>query len=233
MTAPRSLVRTGPLRPDRPKEITVNTILARRAGTMAAVAGLAAASLALATPPALGSPALGSPALGSPGKTNCVADLTGRAPVSCFATLTEAMALATGGRLTNAPRTGAKALADRGFAASVDGANAGSARAVAASDIVISIEYDLRDHDETGGTLIWRGDKECSTRTTDVDYEISSYSVSAPAWVNRITSYQAFGNCWTKHFENANFGGASVGFHGSRTYIGAAMDNRTSSEQWS
>lgn len=164
-------------------------------------------------------------------RPNCVADLTGRTPTTCFATMTEAVAAATGGRLTDAPATGAEALRDAGFPARVDTANA--FRTTAANDIVISIEYDLRDHDEDGGILIWKGDKECTTRTTDVDYQISDYNVSAPNWVNRISSFQTFGNCWAKHFENPNLGGASVGFEGTRAYIGAAMDNRTSSQQWS
>jgi hypothetical protein len=163
---------------------------------------------------------------------NCVGDLTGRAALVCFDTLTEAVRTATAGRFADAPRTGAEAVKDPAFAGGVAAANA-DGRAALASRIVISIEYDLADHDETGGTLVWYGDKECSNRTTDVDYSIANYNVSAPAWVNRITSFQTFGNCWAKHYENANFGGAAVGFQGSRDHIGAAMDNRTSSQEWS
>ncbi|MDG4829220.1 hypothetical protein O7627_07855 [Solwaraspora sp. WMMD1047] len=173
-----------------------------------------------------------APAQAAPAGVNCVGDLTGRAGLVCFDTLTEAVRTATAGRFADAPRTGAEAVKDPAFAAGVAAANA-DGRAALAARIVISIEYDLANHDETDGTLIWYGDKECSNRTTDVDYSIANYNVSAPAWVNRITSFQTFGNCWTKHYENTNFGGASVGFQGSRNHIGAAMDNRTSSEQWS
>jgi len=197
-----------------------------RGVVMAVIALAAGAVTAIATP---------TSAQAAPARMNCVADLTGRASTQCFATLTEAMTSATGGRLIDAPATGAKALADPAFVARVDASNQGSGalRGILVNDIVISIEYDLSDHDETGGTLIWKGDKECTTRITDVDYEIANYNVSAPAWVNRITSFQTFGNCWTKHFEDPGLDGASVGFQSSRTYIGAAMDNRTSSQQWS
>jgi hypothetical protein len=168
---------------------------------------------------------------GTAAKANCVADLTGRTTTRCFDTLTEAMTLATGGRFTDAPATAAEAVADRTFASKVDAAN--SSRTSLVNDIVISIEYDLRDLDETGGTLVWRGDKECSNRTTDVDYSINSYPVSAPSWENRISSFETFANCFAKHYETTNQNGASVGFTGTRNYIGVAMDNRTSSQEWS
>lgn len=186
-----------------------------------------------------------SPASAAPTR-NCVGDLTGRAALACFATLTEAMTAASDGRFRDAPASAAEAAADPSFAADVNAANAAglaavgsptaagaAGRASVASTLVISIEYDLRDHDGTGGSLIWQGDKECSNRTTDVDYDINSYNVSAPAWVDRISSFRTFANCWTTHHESVNFNGASVGFEGSRSYIGVAMDNRTSSQEWS
>jgi hypothetical protein len=200
-------------------------------GTRVRLATTVIAALAATTLGLVASPAQAAPTTQANGK-HCVADLTGRAPLRCFATFTAATAAATGGRLTDAPISAAKAMSDPAFSAKVDAANR-AVRIFAASDIVISVEYDARDWDETAGTLTWTGDKECSTRTTDVDYVIDDYNVSAPAWVNRITSFKVYGNCWAKHFENPHLKGASVGFESGRMYIGDAMDNRTSSEQWS
>jgi len=52
-------------------------------------------------------------------------------------------------------------------------------------------------------------------------------------YVDVISSYYTFANCWVEHYENPSWGGAKVGYHGSRSYIGAALDNRTSSQRWS
>src|SRR3954447_6213675 len=93
--------------------------------SMAAVATLAAASLAL----------VATPAHAGPPRGNCVGDLTGRTEIRCYATLTEAMSVATRGRLTNAPASGAKAFRSARFDAGVNAANAGSVQSVSSSDV--------------------------------------------------------------------------------------------------
>ena len=52
-------------------------------------------------------------------------------------------------------------------------------------------------------------------------------------WNNVITSFQSFANCWLKHFESPGFGGAVIGYGPTDSYVGAVMDNQTSSLRWS
>ena len=70
----------------------------------------------------------------------------------------------------------------------------------------------------------------CTTTVADVERVLSSMPAG---WDNRISSYRTFSNCWARHFEHINFGGANVGFSGTSSYIGDAMNDRTSSIQWS
>jgi hypothetical protein len=188
----------------------------------------------------LGTPAVAAapaPAPTTEGGDHCVARLTGTHPPVpvCFATFAEALEYASGGRLTDGPKNAADAVRDPGFVARVNASNdeastaePGRAKA-AAANVVISIEY-TQSGWVTPSELIWTGTKNCTTSTNNTDYEISSMPAG---WDNVISSHRAFGNCWVKHYENTGFGGASVGYEGSRSYIGGAMDNRTSSERWS
>jgi hypothetical protein len=181
----------------------------------------------------LSTPAVAAgPAPTTEGGDHCVARLIGSGtPVPvCFATFAEALEYASGGRLTDGPKNAADAARNPNFVARVNASNdePGRAKAVAAS-VVISIEYTPSGW-ATPSDLIWVGTKNCTTSTNNTDYEVTSMPAG---WDNVISSYRTFANCWVKHYENTGFGGASVGYHGSRGYIGAAMDNRTSSERWS
>jgi hypothetical protein len=185
--------------------------------------------------PGLGTPAVAAapvPARTTVGGDHCVARLTGSRPPAliCFGTFAEALENASGGRLTDGPKNAAAAVQDPNFVARVNASNGELDQVnAAATSIVISIEYTPSGW-TTPSDLIWTGTKSCTTSTNNTDYEVSSMP---GGWDNVISSYRTFANCWVKHYENTGFGGASVGYHGSRSYIGAAMDNRTSSQRWS
>jgi hypothetical protein len=209
----------------------MNKTHTRRPATLAA---LTVAGLGLVAGPAAASSATG-PAADE--EKHCVAHASGTAPMQCYGTFAEALAKASGGTLTLGPKNAQDALADPAFTARVDASNAAAERANAeraaagaalAVDTVISIEYSLINYG--GSDLIWVGSGTCSTSTNNTDYEVD---VMPAGWVNTITAYRTYANCWVKHWENTFQGGASVGYHGSHSYIGGALDNRTSSEQWS
>jgi hypothetical protein len=73
----------------------------------------------------------------------------------------------------------------------------------------------------------------CTASTSDIDSAASA--MPFVWWENIISSFDTFANCRAKHFENTQFGGAAVpgtGFSTGMSYIGSALDDRTSSIQW-
>lgn len=65
----------------------------------------------------------------------------------------------------------------------------------------------------------------CTTPTSNVDYHLSTMPTG---WDNRISSYLTFSNCWTQHWDLPFWGGAHIGYSGSRATMGA-LNNATSS----
>ncbi|WP_144118545.1 hypothetical protein [Catellatospora sichuanensis] len=160
-------------------------------------------------------------AAAEPVDKHCVARANVAEPQAiCFDTFDKALQFASGGVLYDLPKGSS-------VAAKVDALNAKFG--VNVVNTVISIEYTGSNF--TGSELIWTGTSgNCSTPTGNVDYFAASMPVG---WANVISSFKTYANCWDKHYENTNFGGASVGYEPTRSYIGAAMDNRTSSQRWS
>jgi hypothetical protein len=212
------------------EDLQMNLLNLKRA---AAISATALGMLAVPAAAASAAPASDIETLPAAGGA-CVAYATHDAPpMQCFDTFAAALDKASGGRLTDGPKNAQGAIDDPAFNAKVDASNA-AADAVRMSAVaggtVISIEYRGLNYVDAD-PLIWVGNSgNCSTSTNNTDYEVSTMPAG---FVNTISSYRTYANCYTKHWENPNFGGASVGYNGSRSNIGAAMDNRTSSEQWS
>jgi hypothetical protein len=163
----------------------------------------------------------------------CVVRASGDLSMRCFSTFQQALQFASGGVLTDGPKNAQDALRDPAFDAKVDAANARQSALAAAYDTVVSIESDGTGYTNTTShpeALVWVGTGPCTTSTNNTDYAVPTMPAG---WVNVISSYRTYANCWTKHWENPSYSGASVGYNGSRSNIGAALDNRTSSEQWS
>jgi hypothetical protein len=180
----------------------------RRVGVAASAATLTIAGLAL-----VGTPAQAAEAPRQAPRS-CVANLVTKSN-TCF------------GSFRDAIRNAGAALRDPGFEAELNATTVGASRSSSVADTVISIEYDGRDF--TGPYQIWTASKGCpDSNIDDVDWEDSDMN----GWVNVVSSYKSYANCWVKHFENPGFGGASVGPLPTRSYIGSAMDNRTSSIRW-
>lgn len=66
----------------------------------------------------------------------------------------------------------------------------------------------------------------CTGSLTDVDL---IYNSVPSGWDNIISSFRGFSNCWTRIWENPNRTGSSFGFTSESSYVGDAMNDRTSS----
>ena len=145
------------------------------------------------------------------------------APAACFETFAEAAAFATRGRVV----LPADARPD-----DIQPALLSSAGLTGA--YVIGIEYENKAF---GGRSI--------TFTSDVTCAVTDFYlprmpvVSQPFWPwpldwnDRISSAQAFSGCnHSYHFEDVNFGGAMTDCGSGCSYIGDALNDRTSSIMW-
>jgi hypothetical protein len=189
---------------------------------------LALFAVALVAAPAHASAAAASP-IPSEKTPHCVSDVTGATPTTCYATFREAIRRATGGRIADAPASAPAAMRDKAFEARINAVAAQTSRSgLAASDTIISIQYTQRDY--LGLDQVWTASKGCpDNNLDDVDWAIDDVD-----WTeDLISSFHGYANCWVKHYENRNQGGASTPFQYARTYIGAALDDRTSSIEWS
>ena len=204
-------------------DLTTNGPRLRRMSTGSLLAACAGAAMAAA-------PAVAQAAPAPTELRSCVVDVPDTSKLACFDTFAEAIKYATGGRELDPPKDPAVAVRDPAFAERLNASSVAPAAAGAAAvSTVISIEFGQPNFG--GSPLIWRGfSGNCSTSTGNTDYEVTSMPVGYDNWVS---SFETFANCFTKHWEYTGFSGASVGYQGTRAQISAAMDNRTSSEQWS
>lgn len=95
--------------------------------------------------------------------------------------------------------------------------------AVANNDVIIGRFFD--DQNYGGDSLTIWGPHPCKNGNgRDFNVRLSG------AWVNRISSLQAWGNCWINLYSGPNFNGDHDGEYKSDTsYVGPLMDNRTQS----
>lgn len=185
---------------------------------------VAAAGMALAFLP--------TTAHAQPDPRHCVIDL-GTKSVSCYATFTEAISAATGGRVTTVPDDVTKVQDDPALKAYVAGQVA--ANCPGKDGCILSIEHEDDDYDDS--SLTARGPYTCSGPVTDIDYELP---VMPPGWNDQIGSFLAstdFGEpsirglCYVQHFEHHYFQGGWIGPSGSQSQMGG-MDDETSSIRW-
>jgi hypothetical protein len=98
------------------------------------------------------------------------------------------------------------------------------------------IGFDWVDAHHGGSQLTSWGNANCTTTVDDVDYGFSSLP---GGWNDIISSTTATSNCYQKLFEDIRFNGtspdprATEGFSGTTDYVGDAMNDRTSSIQFS
>lgn len=153
-------------------------------------------------------------------ENHCVSGVESQS-LECFSSFRAAIAAATGGRVQDAPTDAQAAALDDGFTAKLDGLSATSA-----PDVVIGIEYEHSGY--RGSSLIASAPYGCDD-SADADWQ---YSSMPSGWNDRISSYRVYNNCLVDHWEHVNFVGSHTGLNGTRSYIGDAMNDRTSSIRW-
>jgi hypothetical protein len=84
------------------------------------------------------------------------------------------------------------------------------------------------DNGRTGAFLDIFAAGPCDTNS-DKDWQ---YSNIGTAWNDRVSSFTGYSQCQIKIFENDNVGGASLGPLSYSDYVGAAMNDRTTSMQF-
>ena len=223
-----------PERPIRPRaRSAVRAGGAVRAG---AVLVAAAAGLLLTTGPATAAPGAGpGPAAAparptgdtseaatagprAPGLPHCTLAAGDDQPLHCFATFREAVAFATGGRVTTAPASPADAADDPAFTAAVE--------APAALDASYLLGYEWADLNWTGASLAMYGSGRCDN-SSDVDFRFPSMP---SGWNDRISSFKSYNNCAQQLFRGTSFsGGALTYIVTNMSYVGSAANDQASS----
>jgi hypothetical protein len=194
----------------------------------------ASAVLLGATAVALG--AFTAPAMSAAEEEHCTVLVSEREPtVTCFATFTEAVRVATGGSITDAPASVAEALRDEALMRRM-GLTAGKAESLPALTLYpVGIEFAAKNYVETPSTsLTYYDGSPCTGTTADVDKEVKDMPW---LWDDRVSSFVNGNNCWTNHYQLALFRGKSTGYLNDRTIMptvtGTDMDNRTRSIRFS
>lgn len=100
-----------------------------------------------------------------------------------------------------------------------------AALATPAALVVIGVDYMNAGY---GGSSL------TTTASAGCTYVGEYYIKSMPSgWNDDISSYFDYSNCGNNpHYESINFVGASINCGPNCSYIGAAMNDRTSSEKW-
>ncbi|WP_242893044.1 hypothetical protein [Actinomadura litoris] len=192
---------------------------------LTAATAVAATGALLAQPAASAAPSPSSGAASSPVR-HCVVHLTESGRVSCYATFTEAINDATNGKIANAPRNARSAVADKGFNGRLNALAKANRQSAGIASTVIEISFEHADF--KGNSLTWETSAGCDN-SSDVDWQAASVS---GWWNDRISSFRNYADCQSNHWEDINFQGSSTGYRNTTSYVGDAMNDRTSSIKW-
>ncbi|GAA3106615.1 hypothetical protein [Streptosporangium carneum] len=155
----------------------------------------------------------------------------------CYRTFTEAIADASGGRITDAPRDPATAVADPEFDRRVNALSQINGRTAALDeDVIIGIEY---EHGNFGGSSLAVAGHRCPDNHGSVETTLAVL----PSLDNAISSYSVYSGCQVIHFADTYFKGAFTGWLGHQSgnghtyssyfpWIGSTMNDKTSSIAW-
>lgn len=74
---------------------------------------------------------------------------------------------------------------------------------------------------------------DCTASKTDSNYQ--NQNLADNGWAARISSFKSYGNCQTRLYSTAYFGGSAYpasGYSGNVPYVGAAMNDQARSVKW-
>lgn len=153
---------------------------------------------------------------------------------ACFATFTEAVSVATGGLIDDAPDDASIAFTSSSFKARVEKAgeslaarpaNANARGAGTLAAVTLSFEYDRPYYDTAGGSWQITAGSGCDS---DPGYEHGYPSLIGTGWNNIISSFIGYGACQVEHWTSENYVG-DVNYGSYDDVFPAVVDNQTSS----
>jgi hypothetical protein len=189
---------------------------------------LALVSLAFA---AVGITAVGTPAQAAEEKpSHCIVNVTTPiAKVECFDSFTVAVAKATDGRVTDAPRDAEKAATDKGFEAKLRALSKLAAQPGVRAQNVIEIDYDYGFWGTSTFTW-WVESNSCwGNPLGTVRWQV--WNLDDYGWNDRINGFANHNFCRSTHFEHAGFQGLAIGWSTAGGL--GPLDGEVSSIQWS
>ncbi|GAA1982964.1 hypothetical protein [Catenulispora subtropica] len=134
------------------------------------------------------------------------------------------MRLAVAGVLTTAALTATLGLSGTANAATAGSSVNGSVRPM--SSYAMGVDYVDAGYSGSSNTATTGDANFCRDGQ-------SWYWNSMPGgWNDVVSSLRVYGNCWTTIYEDINEGGAQATFTSDSSYVGNAMNDRTSSQRW-
>jgi len=143
---------------------------------------------------------------------------------SCFSTFTEAFAMATGGRIIDAPDNAHAALADPAFMARVGSLPPDQATK---NDIAGDGTTPLGTYFPDAG---WQGDDDLtfvSTRQCNSSMPIPITAMPS-GWNDEISSFSNFPHCFSILYADGGFRGRHTALAANLLYVGDDMNDQTS-----
>lgn len=133
----------------------------------------------------------------------------------CFTTFTQAIAVATGGVVTDAPASPSASTNDSTTAKIVAANQAkrtGSVTTQTGPPAPYTYGTEYQDANYGGWTMTFAGPAACTGSFADTDYSVN---LPAPIW-DQISSFKTYNVCWANHYYLQNFGAPSTGYYPSQ-----------------
>lgn len=153
--------------------------------------------------------------------SHCVTNLDSKIS-TCYDTFREAIAAATGGRITNASQE--KAAKEDRFVDRLNASTETTTSRTSTDNQVIGVVYDGADF--RGPSHIYWAESQCSN-----DGAWNYHLENLGEWNNRISSLQVSGNCYMDLFTNQNFQGPHQLFTSHTGYM-PGMTEQAESIGW-
>ncbi|MFJ5050481.1 peptidase inhibitor family I36 protein [Streptomyces sp. NPDC088719] len=157
--------------------------------------------------------------------THCVAN-SDTEKVTCYDTFREAIAAATGGRITNASQE--EAAQDKKFMDKLNApADSPTARAASSSSHILGILY--WDANYQGSSHLLLADSPCRDNSS---WDFGWSTLYSTGFNDATSSIRTTGNCHMQVWEHANYTGASEFYTTDQPSLGVLNDQITSIKVW-
>jgi hypothetical protein len=159
-----------------------------------------------------------------PARSSCVTDVSTH-ETTCFDTFTAAIAMATDGRITDAPDDPRAYATDAALRARIDGVASGGGAQPAVS-AVLGVIY--KDANFGGDPAVYRGSHACSpVFNAAPEYE---FAVMPAGFNDEVSSFTTANNCFMVLYAEGGCTGRTTDVNHAReeAYVGDAMNDKAS-----